>query len=338
MRWVDFREVKEKVAIRDVLRHYNVEGLKESNDTLIGPCPVHGGDSPTAFHADLKKNIWHCFTGCKQGGNVLDLVALKENISIRAAALKLQELFLQPGISNPALPAEKKPNGSRADVEGHSNAGDHSQADNPPNSPPGNHPLELTINLSPDHPYLLNERRLTLATIKRFGLGYCHQGTQKGRIAIPIHDERGQLVAYVGRRIKNSKKDQTDPARPKYKFPKGFKKHFVLYNLHQAKEEVIRTGHIILVEGFFDVFRLYEAGYLNAVALMGTSMSPEQEALVLSSASRATIFFDGDDAGRDCAEECLWRLVPGIFVRIVELNEGEEPDNLSQERLKMLLG
>lgn len=338
MRWVDFREVKEKVLIRDVLNHYNVEGLKETNNTLIGPCPVHGGDSPTAFHADLKKNIWHCFTGCKRGGNVLDLVALKENISIREAALQLQELFLNHGTSEPALHAEKKPKGPQADSEGSSNATDHPLADESPNSFPGNPPLELALNLSPDHPYFLNERRLKPETIKRFGLGYCHQGTLKGRIAIPIHDERGQLVAYVGRRIKNSKKEQIDPARPKYKFPKGFKKHFVLYNFHQAKEGVVRTGHIILVEGFFDIFRLYEAGYLNAVALMGTSMSPEQEALVLSSASRVTLFFDGDDAGRDCAEECLWRLVPGIFVRIVELDEGEEPDNLSRDRLKTLLG
>ena len=112
----------------------------------------------------------------------------------------------------------------------------------------------------------------------------------------------------------------------------------MLYNLRGAREPAEKKGEIVLVEGFFDVFRLHEAGYSNVVALMGTSMSMEQEALLRASCSRVTLFLDGDRAGQDCAEECLWRLVHDIHVRMIELEEGQEPDKLSQERIKQLLG
>src|ERR1041384_7186413 len=93
--WVNFAEIRAKVSLEDVLvRLYGLTTLKREGDTLIGPCPVHGRDSPRAFHADVVKNVWHCFSRCQGGGNQLDLVAKKEGIGIREAALKLQAMFL----------------------------------------------------------------------------------------------------------------------------------------------------------------------------------------------------------------------------------------------------
>lgn len=348
MKWVDFKEIKERVSIRDVLTYYEIQGLKESNGKLIGPCPVHGGDSPTAFHVDLEKNIWHCFTGCHGGGNVLDLVAKKENISIRDAALKLQELFLESPSKEKRSKSEQPPpppSSLSADTREHSSqppemdSTDNNEEDKSSDQTKSHHstnpPLSFTLNLIADHPYLFNERNLDATTIEHFGLGFCPKGTMAGRIAIPIHDKKGKLVAYVGRRIKDN---QDGPDRPKYRFPKGFRKQLLLYNLHRAKDKAKQLQELIIVEGFFDVFHLYQAGYENVVALMGSAMSLEQEGLIRAYCSKVTFFFDGDEAGQNCTEECLWRLIYDRHVRIISMEDGEQPDNLSPTRIRELLG
>src|SRR3982751_4126743 len=88
--WIDFKELRSRISLEDViLRYYGITTLKLDGNKLVGPCPVHNGDSPRAFHADLEKNVWHCFSKCQKGGNQLDFVAAKESLSIRDAALKL---------------------------------------------------------------------------------------------------------------------------------------------------------------------------------------------------------------------------------------------------------
>src|SRR5689334_24825560 len=105
--WVNFAEIRSRVSLEDVIvRYYGITSLKRDGEKLIGPCPVHGGDSPRAFHANLGKNVWHCFSQCQKGGNQLDFVALKENIPIRDAALRLKAFFLD-GQGEP--PAAKTP-------------------------------------------------------------------------------------------------------------------------------------------------------------------------------------------------------------------------------------
>ena len=96
--WVNFADIRKRVSIEDVLlRYYRITNLKRDGTKLSGPCPVHDGESPRSFHVELDKNIWHCFSKCQGGGNQLDLVAKKENISIRDAALRLQTFFSVEG-------------------------------------------------------------------------------------------------------------------------------------------------------------------------------------------------------------------------------------------------
>ena len=100
----------------------------------------------------------------------------------------------------------------------------------------------------------------------------------KGRIAIPIHDASGTLVAYAGRW-------PGDPpeGEPKYKLPEGFKKSLVLYNLNRVvafKANANASSRVLLpmivVEGYWSVFRLHQLGYPNTVALMGSDLSAAQ--------------------------------------------------------------
>ena len=95
--FVDFREVRSRITMEQVLQHYGVlDSFKRTGDRLSGPCPIHGGSNPTQFRVDTEKNLWNCFSECKHGGNVLDFIAKKEDVSIHDAALKACEWFNIP--------------------------------------------------------------------------------------------------------------------------------------------------------------------------------------------------------------------------------------------------
>ena len=152
-------------------------------------------------------------------------------------------------------------------------------------------------------------------------------------IAFPIHNEDGELVAYAGRRLK----PQDAKIYGKYKLPKGFHKQLVLYNLHRAKAEIAEHG-LILVEGFFAVLKLYEWGFKNVVACMGTELSNEQIALIESITPKDIIvLFDGDDAGRLGAFEAADRLASIGTVHIADLPDGLGPDDLSPDQFAWLM-
>src|SRR5881409_1451615 len=91
--WVDFKAVNQGVSIEQVLAHYQINWLRKTGTDLRGRCPIHKGEGDRTFHASLTKNAFHCFS-CHAKGNVLDLVAAMEQVSVREAALKLQEWFL----------------------------------------------------------------------------------------------------------------------------------------------------------------------------------------------------------------------------------------------------
>jgi DNA primase len=280
--WINFAEIRAKVSLEDVMvRMYGITNFKRDGDKLVGPCPVHGGDSPRAFHADLTKNVWHCFSKCQKGGNQLDFVAAKENISIRDAALKVQAFFLSGETPRREAPPSAEKEANRAPAS-------RPTAKKEEEDPESNEPLSVKLDLKPDHPHLMEERKLKLETTKHFAVGYCSRGIMRGTIAIPIHDQEGELVAYAGRRLKPSDIREFG----KYKLPKGFRKELVLYNLHRAKEHQAEKG-LILVEGFFTVLKLYEAGFPNVVAAMGCELSDAQ-ARLLHDAKEVILLLDGN--------------------------------------------
>jgi DNA primase len=206
-----------------------------------------------------------------------------------------------------------------------------------------NAPLNFQLQgLDPSHAYL-KERELTSETISYFGLGYCARGLMQGRIAIPLHDDRGQLVGYAGRLVDDS---LIDSDHPKYLFPSArqregkryeFRKSLLLYNDFQVAG---RQSDLIVVEGFASVWWLWQQGYANTVALMGSDCSEEQSKLVLAKVEidgRIWLMPDGDDAGRHCAESMLSRLAPYRFVRWIKLAKDHQPTDHSAADLQAML-
>jgi DNA primase len=152
-----------------------------------------------------------------------------------------------------------------------------------------------------------------------------------GRCCIPIENAKGELVAYAGRFVG----DELPAGEEKYKLPKGFHKSLELFNLHRVKD----CRHMVVVEGFFDAIRLHGLR-VPAVALLGTSISTEQVALLRDCPALrfVTVMLDGDQAGRTAAPEIAARLARHWWVRIIELPEGREPDTLPHSELLAFLG
>ena len=309
--WVSFAEVKAAVSMRLVLEDYGVlEKLRRSGrEQYRGRCPIHRGEGRDAFHAHLGKNVFHCFA-CGAGGNVLDLVAELEQCSVREAALHLQRRYLAGGWA----PAPRQSESGEGELVTEKREGNAVL----PFSLPG---------LVAEHPYV-SDRGLNRETASRFEIGYhAGPGIMSGRLAIPIHDEHGRLVAYCGRAVAAE--------LPRYRFPAGFRKSAVLYNYHRAVAGSHRR--VVVVEGFFDCMRVYQAGFVSVVALMGATLSPHQAGLLAGRFTEIVLLLDGDPAGQAGTHDAAARLTRHYSVRRVILEPGRQPDEMSNEEIRQAL-
>jgi DNA primase len=331
--FVDFKAVKAALTMEQILEHYGLmDKFKRSGESLSGPCPIHKGSSPTQFRVSTSKNLWNCFSECKHGGNTLDFIARMENVSIHAAALKAIEWFhLDPE----AVAGDSGEEQSSEPVNGNTTTppkpAPHKAAPAPEKSAP-NTPLKFRLDkLAREHPYLIQERGLTLETIIDFGMGFCAKGMMADRIAIPIHNPAGQVVAYAGR-FPGEPTDDT----PKYKLPQGFRKSLELFNLDRAAKEPADKP-LLIVEGFFDCIKIHQHGYRKVIALMGNTLSAAQENLIRKHTvfnSRIILLLDENEAGRAGRDDIACRLSKHCFVRVYEFEQEDmEPEHLSDATL-----
>ena len=340
--FVDFKAVKAAITMEQVLQHYGLlEKFKPGADSLNGPCPIHKGSNPTQFRVSISKNIWNCFSECKHGGNVLDFISEMENVSIHAAALKAIAWFnLDPDAmaansdkgesgeterSAPAPKAAVKP----------ASPPKPAPAPSPESSAP-NTPLKFRLDkLERNHPYLTEQRGLTPETIVDFGIGYCAKGMMADRIAIPIHNVKGEVVAYAGRFV-----GEPPDGTPKYKLPPGFRKSQELFNIDRAIKEPDDLP-LVIVEGFFDAMKLHQHGCRKVVALMGSTMSAAQEELIrqhTNSQSHVIVMLDENEAGQAGREDIACRLSKFCFVRVHQFSQPDmEPEHLTADEVQQLM-
>lgn len=318
-RWVDFALIKEQASFSAVLGRYGIKH-RSSGGQISVLCPFHDDRQPS-LSVDFERKLFHCFS-CEAKGDLLTFVAKMEQVSITEAARTVA------GWCGIPVSGEKLSQG-RLRTAGARHAGLGSSGDKATCGPlrdveRGNRPLGFTLNLDPTHPYL-SGRGLTPELIETFGVGYCGSGFLRGRIAVPLHDESGTLVGYAGRWASDEVPDGTQ----KYLLPRGFKKSRVLFNYHRVAD----VKHLVVVEGYWSVFRLH-ALEAPAVALMGRTLSKDQEELLVNSGIRLlTLLLDGDEPGRKATEELLPRLSRKFFVRVPPLPEGEAPDTVREDIL-----
>jgi DNA primase len=278
-----------------ILGYYGIELNRISSNHLAGCCPIHKGDSPNAFHVDLEKNLFHCFTRCG-GGSIFDFLMKKENLSFYQAAKKVWETFY---LQEQEQQQEQK--GRR---------------------------LHFHLKLQHHHPYLWR-RNIDANLARYFQMGFCQHGMMKNRIAIPIFDINGNLVAYCGRAVDEN-------IQPKYLFPRNFNKSHHLFNIQHIGAKDHWNKPIFLVEGFFDCIHIVKLGF-DALAIMGNSVSRHQLKLLKKINRFYILMLDGDEAGirgTTRISEKMRHL--NLSFKPVWLIDVREPEELDYDNLEMI--
>lgn len=181
---------------------------------------------------------------------------------------------------------------------------------------------------------ILMDRGLEPRTSKEFGLGFAPSGFFNGRITIPIHNHRDELVGWTGRATKEEQ-------NAKYMNSADgdlFHKKTLVFNEPRAKEAARLAGSLIFVEGHLDVVSLWQHGIANVVAMQGTG-APEVFVLerLAKSADNFILCFDGDAGGQNAIKQFLQAAGPmaqrgEIQVNIVHLPDGKDPDEICREQ------
>jgi len=314
--------------------------LKRTGSDYRGPCPFHGGTHRN-FAVIPKKNRYYCFV-CHASGDVFSWLMKRFGMDYPTA---VREAARRAGIVIPETPGRAGPDPreplfeavavaqdwftrqllesadaveARAYLEGREipldAAGEHGLG----YAPAGRAFLTAMKELGLDEKVLL-EAGLTAQredgkVVPRF----------RARLLFPIHDLRGHPVGFGGRLLV--------PGEPKYlNSPESpiFHKGKQLYNLHQAKTAIRKEESVILVEGYFDVFRLVLADIDHVVAPLGTALTADQAGLLRRFARSATLLYDSDRAGLRATFRAGDELLRhGVRVRVATMPEGEDPDTL----------
>jgi hypothetical protein len=326
----DFRAIKARVGMREVLRKYGVELRRLNGTTGRGKCPLPTHDpeaTEDTFHVDFGKNVWACHSAScvagrktkkeggapKKGGDVLEFVKFMEKaVSLRVAGEKLEAWF-GPFVDRPEAPGIPSEFEMSTYPEGDINK-----------------PLTFVLkDPNPKDPYL-QTRGFDEEECEYLGVGYFRgKGMMAECIVFPIHNENGELIAYAGRAT-----DRDIPHGRRWRLPPGFMKTRAHYNLHRVQD-----SEVIVVESFWGVLACVRAGIMNAVSIMGTSISDWQAATLAARFKRVIVMFDGDEYGREAVSAAVNALVMAEVehIDLVLLPKGEQPDTLTPDALRLQL-
>ncbi|MBP1547970.1 MAG: DNA primase [Oscillospiraceae bacterium] len=343
-------QLKQNNPIESVAGSY--VSLKRSSRDYVCLCPFHSEKSPSC-HINVGKQFFHCF-GCGAGGDVITFVMKSENLEYMEAVRFLAQ---RAGMTMPE--------------DGGNDAGRLRTRIYEINRMAArffNQTLTKDKKGEKGRLYF-SSRQLSPQTITKYGLGYAPdewryltdylrgQGctddeliaanlarqSQKGgiydsfrdRVMFPIIDLRGNVVAFGGRII--------DGEGPKYLNSSDtpvFRKSKNLFSMNFAKRSDERR--LILCEGYMDVIAVNQAGFENAVATLGTALTPEQARLMAQYADEVVIAYDSDGAGQNAAQRAINLLSEaGVATKIIRMEGAKDPDEYIKKfgalRFKQLL-
>jgi DNA primase len=325
--------------------------LRKAGRDYSGCCPFHNEKTPS-FHVNEEKQVYHCF-GCGAGGDVFRFVQDIEKIDFLSSLKRVAEIeaIKVDGIEDIG-PREINPYSSDQNklIKLHELACAYYE-----------HMLFNTAEGAPALEYLHN-RGLNDATIKKFRLGYApsfNQGFVQAssklieelqisnetlqqsslfnmydsgvsdrfteRVMFPIANKQGKVIAFSGRTLKPK---DIEP-RKYINSSEGliFNKSSVLYNFNNAAAPARKTKEIFLCEGQMDVIALDRADATTAVASMGTSLTPEQIALISSVAEKVIITYDADAAGVKATLRAIEMLAEtNLETYVVRISGAKDPD------------
>ena len=330
-------EIKLRANIEDVISSY--VALKRAGSNYQGLCPFHSEKSPS-FTVFPGTASFYCF-GCGAGGDVIHFVRRAENMDYPSA---VEFLAKRLGIPITLDKREQAENARRDRVLAMNKEAARFF-----------HQKLFTPEGAEGLRYLTEVRRLPMPLIRHFGLGFAPNGfgaltdhlRKKGytdsemasaflcgisqktgkpydyfrnRVIFPIIDVRGDVVAFGGRVM--------DDSKPKYlnsSDTPAFKKSKNLFALNFARKTESDT--MILCEGYMDVIALHGAGFSNAVATLGTAITSEQARIFSRYVKMVIICYDADEAGQRAASKAFALLGEvGVECRILKVENAKDPD------------
>jgi DNA primase len=319
--------------------------LQPAGKNYKGLCPFHQEKTPS-FTVSKERQYFHCF-GCGEKGNTFQFLQKIKNISFPEAVKALADRY--------QIPLELK-SGS-----GYSN--DFERLYQANQSAQEFFALSLT-NLESGRPALayLAKRGLPMAMVQQFQIGFAPdkfdglyqvlkerhseidlleigliRKTETGyvdlfrnRVIFPVTNEQGKVVGFSGRIYMESNRPE-----PKYvnsPFTKLFVKGDILYNLFNALTPIRQKNRVFLYEGFMDVIASFRAGITEAVASMGTALTPSQAKLIRKYTENVVLCYDGDKAGFEAMNKAIHLLEEAhLTVSLLLLPESLDPDEYLQK-------
>ncbi|MFI3174854.1 MAG: DNA primase [Bacillota bacterium] len=339
-------EVRDATDIVSVVSRY--VPLKPKGALHFGLCPFHNEKS-ASFSVTSEKQFYYCY-GCGAGGDVYRFLMEMENYNFIEAVEHLAEQANIPLPTNTNNFQNKVDNDQKERlIAMHKTAGrfyyDCLQ--------------EEQGNIAREY---LSRRQITIPVQRKFGLGYSPpKGGQllkhlqkegyeladilesglvkpskegsgyydnfRGRLMFPIFNVKEQVVGFGARSL--------DDSMPKYlNSPETtiYSKSKNLYGLHLAKKNTRDRKELIVVEGYMDMIALYQAGFKNVVASLGTAFNQDHAMAIKRYVSQIILLFDSDSAGTKAALRAIPVLVEnGLTVRVLQVSGGKDPDEYIKE-------
>lgn len=347
-------DIRYRCDIEDVIGSYIT--LKRAGTNLKGLCPFHSEKTPS-FVVYKDTQSYYCF-GCGAGGDVINFIMRQENMDYVSA---VEFLAKRAGITLPDFSENAHEGPGRARIL-------------QMNVEAAKYFRKMLFDDkigAPARQYLIGKRALSSSVVKHFGLGYappewrglrdhlrslgftyeemvagnlCNKSDKyenslydsfRGRVMFPIIDVSGNIVAFGGRVLDDSKPKYLNSADTP-----AFKKSKNLFALNYARNSGEDT--FIICEGYMDVIALHAAGFTNAIATLGTAITAEHARIIKRYVSKVILAYDGDEAGRKASDRAIGLLTEaGVDSRILVMKGAKDPDEFikkfGREEFKKLL-
>lgn len=338
----DLEQIKQKIDIVGLISEYLP--LKKTGANFKGVCPFHNEKTPS-FIVSPERQIWHCFGGCQDGGDIFKFLMRIENLEF-VEALKI--LAKRAGVALTSYQPSKT-----SDLKDRIYSANH-LASEFYNYVLTTHPLGQK-----GRDYLEN-RKIDANSTKLFKIGYAPNSWDsltkflikkgytpieleaaglvsksslghffdrfRGRIVFTLCDHRGNIVGFAGRLL--------DPEAKEAKYINTaetlvYTKGNVLYGLDITHDEIKKEGFAVVVEGEIDAISSYQAGIRNVVAIKGSALTSGHVALLKRYTESIYLSLDSDFAGDAAAHRGIQTAdQAGLNIKVVTFKEGKDPDEL----------
>lgn len=319
--------------------------LKKSGTNFKCLCPFHQEKTPS-FMVSSSKQIYKCF-GCGKGGNVFTFLMEYEKMNFPEAVEKLAN---RVGIKLPKKEISAKKQTLYGELyeiyqlanrfyrnnlaENGEDAVNYLHSRNISDGIIETFQIGLAGGRENELLNFIKKKDYKKATLVKSGLFIIRNGKMIdkffNRIIFPIFSSDGKVIAFSGRIYKKN-----DERAAKYlNSPENliYQKRFQLYGLYQTKKQIIQKNFALLVEGNTDLLMVYQSGFRNVVASLGTSLTTNQIKLLARYTKNVYILYDGDNAGYEASSRALKVcLENGIFPKIISLPKDYDPDSFLEK-------